>query len=164
MIEQMRNGIMADGLIDLISDLPANLTMLEIGCWQGESAEMFWKSGKIVKMYAVDPWIYGQRGIDAEKEFDRKMTGLDVIKLKMTMPEAIKYIESVNFVYIDGDHNYEWVRKDIIGSLQVLQRPGIIAGHDYSAKYNTMVIRAVDEILGKPDKTYRDTSWLKYIS
>jgi len=79
------------------------------------------------------------------------------------MEEAVKYLPRLDFIYIDADHSYEWVVKDIIASLKVIKLGGIIGGHDYADNYSTRVVRAVDQILRPPDKLYKDTSWIKAI-
>ena len=161
-LEKLRLGDQMHGLMDLINDLPYGITMVEIGCWQGESAELFLQSGKVNQFYAVDVWIKKKFQL-AEIEFDKKTKGQPVTKLKMDMAQAIKKLPVVDFIYIDGNHSYESVKNDLLNSLQVIKEGGIIAGHDYSAYYNNRVVKAVCEVLGCPDKIYKDTSWLKYM-
>lgn len=38
--------------------------------------------------------------------------------------------------------------------------PKFIAGHDYCSTWSG-VMKAADEMLGKPDKTFPDCSWIK---
>jgi len=157
MLETLRIGIQEKGLKDLIHDLPDNIIMAEIGCYKGESALLFFNSGKVNKLYAIDPW-YGFEM--AEKEFDRKLDGKNVIKLKMTMNDAIQSLPILDMVYIDGNHSYKWVKNDILLSLKVVKKDGIIAGHDYSDNYKDRVVKAVNQIFGTPDKIYPDSSWI----
>ncbi len=158
-----REGLLIEGLLSLIEDLPENLTMVEIGCFRGESAKMFLESGKVKKLYAVDTWCPGTWIRLSESIFDEQVKGYDVVKLKMTMEEAVKQLPEVDFIYIDADHSYNWVKKDILNSLKVLKKGGILAGHDYAEHYKDMVVKAVDEVIGVPDKNYVDTSWLKFM-
>ena len=60
-------------------------------------------------------------------------------KLKHFFPN-----ESVDFVYIDGEHSYEAVSKDIADWWPKISPGGILAGHDYNDN-NPGSIRAVDE-------------------
>jgi predicted O-methyltransferase YrrM len=161
-LEDCRTGDFIQGLLDLISDLPKNITMAEIGCFKGESTLLFINSNKVDLLYAIDVWK-GEKFELAEKEFDIRLVTKNIIKYKMTSSEAIGLLPKLDFVYIDGDHSYEWVKRDILNSLKVLKLNGIIAGHDYSSAYKDKVVRAVNEVLGLPDKTYKDTSWLKFI-
>jgi len=161
-LQNCRENEQAEGLRDLIADLPEGITMAEVGCYRGESTLMFMQSGKVKKLYAIDTWPPGQFEI-AEREFNEKLAGYNVVKLKMTMEEAVKYLPKLDFIYIDADHSYEWVTKDIIASLKVIKLGGLIGGHDYADNYSTRVVKAVNQILRLPDKLYKDTSWIKVI-
>jgi predicted O-methyltransferase YrrM len=74
---------------------------------------------------------------------------------------------SIDFIYIDGDHSYNAVKQDLEMYLPKLKDNGIIGGHDYSKndEYNRQnTIRAVNEVVGKPDRLFVDTSWVKQIN
>lgn len=51
----------------------------------------------------------------------------------------------IDVVYIDGNHTYEAVSKDIRFWLRHLKRGGVMCGDDYSIQYGGTV-RAVDEV------------------
>jgi predicted O-methyltransferase YrrM len=53
-----------------------------------------------------------------------------------------------DFIFIDGNHEYEIVRKDIETWFLKLKTDGIIAGDDYDPCHGG-VIKAVDEIFGE---------------
>ena len=67
--------------------------------------------------------------------------------------------KAYDFVYIDAQHTYEALMRDIGNYLPKIKRGGWIGGHDYSNSF-TGVIKAVDEIFGRPDYKFCDTSWL----
>lgn len=172
MILQMRNPSNTQGLLDLISDLPSDLTMLEIGCYAGESTEMFLKSGKIKKLYAVDIWddpldFFNSMNIshdfkEVENSFDQKVKGFNVIKYKTSIqniPIIAPNVSNLDFIYIDANHDYEYVLEDIKTSTPLLKKGGIIAGHDYNNS-TPGVVKAVNEIFGTNIKIYADSSWL----
>jgi hypothetical protein len=162
MLQTCRQDEQREGLLQLINDLPSGITMAEIGCWRGESALLFLNSGKVNKFYAIDTWAHKYAN-EAEAEFDTVTKDMNVIKFKMTMFSAVNKLPDLDFVYIDGDHSYHWVKNDILSSLNVVKKGGMIGGHDYADKYSDRVVRAVNEILGIPDKFYVDSSWIKYI-
>ena len=155
-----RDGHLGQGLRDLISDLPNNLIMAEVGCYKGDSASVFLDSGKVKEFYAIDTWQPG-RFDNAFTEFKRVTEGRGVNILQMDMTKAWKRLPMLDFVYIDANHSYEWVKRDITYCLKVLKIGGIISGHDYADQFKDRVVKAVNEILGKPDKLYMDTSWMK---
>jgi hypothetical protein len=74
--------------------------------------------------------------------------------------------ESLDWVYIDGNHSYEGISWDMQWHYKV-KRGGIVAGHDYynitRPPYNCEVRRAVDEFtksIGvKPFTNTQCTSW-----
>ena len=68
---------------------------------------------------------------------------------------------SYDFIYIDPDHKYESVVKDVELYLPKLKKGGIIGGHDYCLIFWSGVI--VDETIGKPDSVTWDTSWFKVL-
>ena len=70
---------------------------------------------------------------------------------------------SYDFIYIDADHKYESVIKDVELYLPKLKKGGIIGGHDYCPYIWPDVVRAVDETIGKPDSVTWDTSWFKVL-
>ena len=157
----------------------------EIGSYEGESAEIFAQEFPFAKIICIDPWKSGYDDADDTSHHDFK-------KVMDNFFERTKYLrgnicnhvgdyksfinrkdlyEIPNMVYIDGLHSYEGVKSDIELSLSVLKPGCIISGHDYHSDESILKIhphirgvkKAVDEILGQPDKTYKDGSWYKMI-
>jgi len=172
-----KRGNLRQGLLDLIDYIDlSSADMVEIGCYVGESTEIFAKSGKFKKIYAVDPWKNGYDDKDiaskqmsmerVEGMFDKTCSAHDNIqKVKATSSEVADEFEdeSIDFVYIDGDHRYEAVKNDIKKWAPKVKRGGYIAGHDYYGKNKskiTYVKIAVDELFGSPEKTFQDNSWI----
>ena len=156
-----------DGLLELINYLPTGIVMAEVGCYAGESTRLFIESGKIKKMYAIDPWENGYDDTDpasksdmklVEKLFDYNVKGYDVVKLKMIISEAIEDLPLLDAIYIDGNHQYDAVLCDITLTINIVKKNGIISGHDY--RKENSIVRVVNEIFGKPDMIFSDTSWL----
>jgi len=147
---------------------------VEIGAWLGRSASFMAteikNSGKKIKFDVIDTWkgsnefyhndyiekhgsVYENflKNIDTLKEFINPIVECSYI--------APKYYEdsTLDFVYIDADHGYETVKKDILSWYPKVKMGGIIAGHDY---YNSdHVIRAVKDTIGD-DITTNRLSWI----
>lgn len=157
-----------------ISVLPPRIPVLvEIGSYAGESMEAFIQSGKVIEAFAVDPWVGGWSPTDpadyradmraVEAAFDKRMLPYNnVTKMKMTSATAVVYFldESVDLVYIDANHSYEFVRQDIELWLPKIRQGGIISGHDYGFTPHAGVKQAVDEAFGEERiERFNDYSW-----
>ena len=162
----------------LASFLPVGLTMVEIGAYAGESMEVYAGSGKVRKIFSVDPWEPGYDPLDpasscdmalVESEFDRRAAQfqgvVEVVKLKMKSLEAAKLFEdeSLDFVYLDGNHRYHAVRSDLKAWVRRVRPGGLIGGHDYANADHLDVMKAVHEIVGQPDWVFPDCSWLSSV-
>jgi hypothetical protein len=152
------------GLNDLIQEnVKKDYIVVEIGCWRGVSSELIANYCKL--LYCIDPWepYEEQKDINevlkAEKEFDERTKKYNVIKYKLKSEDAVSFFEdkSIDLIYIDGNHTYECVKKDIELWKPKIKNKGYICGHDYILKE---VKTAVDEIFYDHNiKTYSDTSW-----
>jgi hypothetical protein len=140
------------------------LSILEVGSWTGISAEIF--SIYFKKVICVDMWKKIKNTITAkydmeevEKRFDKRIEKYkNIDKIKKSSMEAANMIRSVDIVYIDANHSYLSVKKDI--QLWWSKVRYFIAGHDYWPGKFPGVIKAVNELLGKPNKVFPDTSWI----
>jgi predicted O-methyltransferase YrrM len=83
----------------------------------------------------------------------------DSISLAETIPD-----ESLDFVFIDADHSYQAVKKDIEAWFPKVKKGGIVSGHDYyqSRSGQLGVIKAVDEFVAKHKYTLQLTEWDKH--
>jgi len=147
-------------------------TALEIGVYQGVSSIIF--SSKFKKVYAVDPWKSGYDSSDQSSKDDLEACFLNfknecsqfynnIEILRKTSEEASHLFEdeSLDFVYIDGNHQYDSVVQDIKLWLPKIKKDGYIGGHDYCYDGNWYgVTRAVNELLGYPEFRFGDGSWL----
>lgn len=153
------------------------LTVVEIGSFQGESAELMLNTGKVGRIYCVDPWKDGysyfykkdKHEINnfnlVEQAFDMKFRYDErVVKHKGDIDSFLAQFGDelrgkIDLVYIDGLHTYEGVAHDI--EMAEKLNPKYISGHDYDRNVDFGgPMKAVDEKFGKPDKTFLDTSWI----
>lgn len=164
LMRQDRPGI--EGLKKLISHLPNNIVGLEVGCYAGESTEIFASSGKFTQLFCLDFWqdgFYSDRGTTgAEQIFDAMRAKYPVIsKVKDNSENMLTLFKDVkiDFIYIDADHSYNSVKRDIENALKLLNGTGFIGGHDYVPEFPG-VMQAVDELV-KPSLFCADSSWLR---
>ena len=170
----LRDERSKQGLRDLIEANfkdRSDLTMIEIGSYQGESDEVFLSTGKFSRIYCIDGWTNGYDTGDkasltadrAERAFDRKFNGNKaVVKIKGFSQDVVDQIPDgvADILYVDGCHTYEAVKRDLQMYSCKVKPDGLLAGHDYLPGEWQGVVNAVDEFLGhKPAGTYCDTSW-----
>lgn len=140
------------------------LTILEIGSWTGASAEIFAQYFKSVT--CIDPWeetkgtISSQYNMkDVEAIFDNRIKKYtNITKIKARSEAIVDKTGQYDIIYIDGEHTYEACKRDIKNFLPKARL--YITGHDYDNKKFPGVVKAVDELLGKPIKVFRETSWI----
>ena len=146
--------------------------MVEIGSFIGESTIIF--AEHFNQVIAIDPFQADYHKEDPTSKFNfdevydeymRRTSPFPNIKtLRLTSDSALDVLkdELFDFIYIDGIHTYEQVKIDIDNYLPLLKEGGIIGGHDYGPHWPG-VNKAVDEKFGKPDKVFKDTSWIKIL-
>lgn len=112
----------------------------EIGVDIGDYTEKLSQAGLTV--YAIDPYLkyehykpYNQVEFDLLYEQTRKRLAPypNCTIIRKTSMEAAKDIpdESLDFVYIDGNHEFRYVAEDIAEWSKKVRSGGVIAGHDY---------------------------------
>ena len=128
-----------------LQTLGLNGMAVEVGVAEGNYSREFLKlwHGDYVM---VDRWCHVDgyddvmNGDDAEHEqrYQQAMAVAApyadrVTVLRMDSVEAAAKFpdKSLSFVYLDGDHSFEGVRRDLAAWWPKVQRYGVIAGHDY---------------------------------
>ena len=134
-------------LPDLMKQLKLPLIGLECGTADGGSAVDFMTNG-LDHMICVDVWnsIPGQRG-DASMSTEWHHKNFEVAKQRLSKWDSnVTFLRgissemawmvpdnSIGLLYLDGDHSYEGVMKDLIAYFNKVVKGGIIAGHDFLA-------------------------------
>jgi hypothetical protein len=122
--------------------LPENSIGVEIGVWRGDSSVEFLERAAF--LHLVDPWPDRE---SQYREVAKRFKGIAVAIHYMTSAEffeCFKDVLRVDWVYIDGLHDYGHVKADLIGARSILKPGGVIYGDDYGKKEG--VKEAVDEI------------------
>jgi hypothetical protein len=115
---------------------------VEVGVEEGKYSEEICRDNPGVHLYCVDPWIAYSRYIDevSQDKLDRyfatakeRLKNYNCTFIRKTSMEAVKDFapNSLDFAYIDGNHDFEWVVNDIIYWSKIVRPGGIVAGHDY---------------------------------
>lgn len=144
-----------------------DIVVVEIGSYTGISASIF--NSVFDDVYCVDAWTSGYDDTDiasrqnmeeVEAAFDKQIAGTTIQKLKGSSAEMAKHFEdgSVDLVYIDADHTYDGVVRDINIWMPKVKKGGYLAGHDYVEGWGG-VLPAVNDTIGVPDETFAE-NWL----
>jgi hypothetical protein len=150
-----------------------NLIGAEVGVRIGRHAEVILDLLDIKKLYLIDPYTpYIEQSREWKlhethewlKDAKKKLLHYEdkISWLIKTSAEAVNDIgdNELDFVYIDGNHDYEFVKSDMMLYSDKVKSGGIISGHDYGAEG---VNRAIEELFGTG--IYIDevtTSWWTY--
>lgn len=128
---------------------------VEIGVCEGHSALRLLEHG-VRFLFLVDPWAdyegfmaYGGVG-GAENVHQDCLERLSAYQnrfaiFRMPSAEAERFIPEVDFVWVDGNHAYEYVKSDLEFYWPKVKPGGLLCGHDYTNSGSCQVQRAVDE-------------------
>lgn len=142
-----------DGLYQLYAKLGYKVGC-EIGLEKGKNAVQMFDNIPGLKLYGVDPYrqhpqcsyVYhaeirhwDERYLNGcKKQALNRMQNRNFELLQDFSEDAVKKVEfnSLDFVYIDGDHSYDMAMLDVILWGQRVRKGGIISGHDYFYEKN----------------------------
>ena len=57
-----------------------------------------------------------------------------------------RFLDSVDFMFVDGSHSYDYAKTDSLTALEMVRSGGIILWHDYDTPYWPGVTRALNEL------------------
>jgi len=127
----------------------------EIGVESGLHAKSMLDANPNLHLHLIDSYYYykemprysGRLEMeDYLAQMREKLSGCNYTEHIMFSMEAINEFEdeSLDFVYIDGNHRFDFVIRDIIEWNRKVKIGGIIAGHDYKSRKCIGVNQAVD--------------------
>lgn len=154
----------------LLKRMPKNSICAEIGSWKGDFSQRILSVTKPEKLFLIDPYKYvseysnawyggfagGQEKMDEiysmvisrfKDEINRNR--LEIIRCDSR--EALNNFkdESLDWVYVDGNHTYEFVMEDLRNCWSKVKTGGYITGDDYHVPgwWEDGVTRAVDNFI-----------------
>ncbi len=154
----------------LIETLPSNAKVLEMGVFHGRGL-IYLAQHSEFEIYGVDSFIaadtpYMPEGIKTDPEFygaclqnlfamnvQRKVT---LIALESERASKLFPDHSLDCVFIDGEHSYEPVIRDINLWKSKVKSGGYLSGDDYEPPWQG-VIQAVDEVF--PQRSIMGWTW-----
>lgn len=133
----------------IVDNLPDPAHIVEVGCWKGKSAiflaEAIRASGKRVTLDCVDIWtndLHTKHLTDIPDLFQHFLDNITragvrdlihVTRMDSTAAADLYQDASLDFVFIDADHETEKVTADVRAWLPKVKPGGVLAGHDWDS-------------------------------
>lgn len=159
----------------LLKVMPKNSVCAEIGVDRGDFSKRILDIVKPVRLHLIDPWKYEEEEIYKDSlyggtlggsqahmdkryqkvvnRFQAEMESGQVVIHRGYSEEVCDHFEDQYFswIYIDGNHLYEFVKKDLELYYDKVKENGFITGDDYvdSGWWQGGVKKAVDEFVAK---------------
>jgi len=154
-----------DFLFDI---LPKNCICAEIGVWKGEFSQKILNHLNPKKLYLIDKWRFESKydhswygGLEAKNQQDmndiydkvvqkfRFETRIKILAMTSSDASATFSENYFDFVYIDGNHLYEFVKQDLELFYSKIKNDGFIVGDDYGVNgwWNDGITKAVNEFV-----------------
>jgi len=146
---------------EMVKKFDSGSHFVELGSWKGRSvvymAVEIINSGKQIRFDSIDRWQtepeWQMSGDEVYATFLDNIkpvrSAVNVIRKDSSTAAADYSDGSLDFVFIDADHTYEGVSKDIKAWLPKVKNGGILAGHDYA--WFPPIREAVKDIFGPGD-------------
>lgn len=144
----------------------------EVGVFDGYFSKILCESIPGLKLYSIDAWTVYKGYRDhkfeesmrkAEEKARAILAPYDCEIIKKFSMDAVKDFEdhSLDFVYIDGNHEYQYVKDDLREWTKKVRTGGIVAGDDYymTKSGNFGVIQAVHEFVDANRYQLNLTPW-----
>lgn len=153
-----------------VDEAEDNDLFMEVGVFKGRSLGALLtfarESGKRLRIYGQDLWSEEARAADeghgeypicdmAEARENLRPINYPFGLLRGASDNPDPWMGLADYVFIDADHRYESVKRDIEAWLPRTRK--VLAGHDYCPSHPG-VMRAVDELL--PGRELRGCCWV----
>jgi hypothetical protein len=142
--------ILGDPRMKLLKRMPKNAVCAEIGVWKGDFSQMILDHTSPQELHLIDPWAYqtefGDRlfgGLVAQSQEDMDEI-FDGVKKRFTSNPEVKFHRvyskdapaifpkgKFDWMYVDGNHYYEFVLADLQLCATLLKPGGYLVGDDY---------------------------------
>ena len=150
-----------DKLPELFNELDFKVGA-EVGVYRGRYSKILCEKMPQLKLYGIDLWeqYKGYHDYeadsndlkDAHEDAIRRTTGLNCEFKQGWSNQVVDQFEdgSLDFVFIDGNHAFEYVVTDIANWEKKVRKGGIVCGHDFDRypKRTRNLMHVVDAVQG----------------
>ena len=153
-------------------------SVVEVGSWVGDSAIAMMEADEALNVTCVDTF----KGTDTDQCGDiarglSKITGKDIVyetfleniepyqdRVLVVRRDSLTasdrfHADTFDMAYLDAGHTYKEVKADIEAWFPLVEKHGIIAGHDYDDPQFPGVKEAVDEFFGADIVNFENRVW-----
>lgn len=155
----------------IVGLLPKDSIGAEIGVWKGDFSAAILQAAQPRLLHLIDPWERREEptyehslyGVNAPENMDEVHSAVRARFANQIANGSVQVhrgysddvlaalgANSLDFVYIDGDHHYEAVRRDLEMSIDCTRTGGLICldDHHMNKWWGDGIIRALNETLG----------------
>ena len=134
---------------------------VEVGTDHGQYAQQLLSGIPDLVLYCIDPYLAYTEGDEVHTQEEMESIYQEALErtkstegfrgkiMRTTSMDALQYFDEncLDFVFIDGNHSYSYVKEDITEWTKKVKPGGIVAGHDYKVdpENDYGVIEAVGE-------------------
>lgn len=137
-------------IADLLAKMQFNIGA-EVGVRRGKYSVALCKSNPNLKLYCIDPWFAYTNKYNKERqdrifgEYREITKGYNIETIRKTSIDALADFKdgSLDFVFIDGNHTFDFVAPDIIYWSCKVREGGIVMVHDCYGWSGAGVLQAV---------------------
>ena len=141
----------------------------EIGVHRGKFSKCLSKANPGVTIFSVDPWEVYDRYEEnytpelmgqLHQEAIRRLAGTGCIIIREFSMDAAKQFKdgSLDFVFIDGNHEFQHVTNDIAEWSRKVRPGGIVSGHDFT-RYKRNPVCHVKEVVNAWTYSHKIRPW-----
>lgn len=128
---------------------------VEVGVHEGTYSMELCRANPNLTLYCVDPWKAHKAYRDirklstfsnAHEMATRRLAQFGCTLIREYSMDAVKRFadNSLDFVYIDANHSFDYVMQDIMAWTPKVKKNGMVSGHDYTDENGVGVKDAVD--------------------
>ncbi len=159
-IKEIKNRRGTLSVCEIIDTFASYSVGVEIGVANGDTAKSILRHCNISHLFLVDPYVSGysnhndrndisQRMMDNRYKYVKSLFSSNYPSnstlMRCTSEEASKSVpDDIDFVYIDGDHSYESVCRDLECWVPKVRDGGLVMGDDWGGGFDSVVSSVVD--------------------